>query len=136
MNHQQLKSLFISMLVLITSGCAVNTGDDKVFISEKIQTITEQSLSQPLTQAEQEIAAARVQQLLSQPLSLDQAIEIAILNSPAIQAELWSLGIAQADLQQLSSIPNPGVKISRDIGSDGSTELEFGFNLLALITLP
>jgi len=136
MNQQQLKSLFMSMLVLIISGCAINTDDDKVFISEKIQTITEQSLSQPLTRTEQEIAAARVRQLLSQPLSLDQAVEIAILNSPAIQAELWSLGIAQADLQQLSLIPNPGVKISRDIGSDGSTELEFGFNLLALITLP
>lgn len=134
--YQKSLPLFISMLLFMLSGCAVNTGDDVAIISKQLQSVTAHSLSPPLTKAEQETAAARVRELLQQPLTLPQAVEVAILNNPDIQAELWSLGIAQADLRQLSTISNPGVKITRETGGDGSTELEFGFNLLALLTLP
>ena len=136
MNRLQARSRALLLTVLLLSGCAVNSGDDKTIIAQSIRPVTEQALSQPITQAEQAAVKDRVRQLLQQPLTLQQAIEIAILNNPSIQAELWSLGIAQADLQQLSLMPNPGIKLTRSTGGDGSTELEFGLNLLALITLP
>ncbi len=134
--YQKSLPLLFSTLLLALSGCAVNTGDDVAVISKQLQSVTAHALSQPLTKAEQDTAASRVQALLQQSLTLPQAVEIAILNNPDIQAELWSLGIAQADLSQLSTMPNPGIKITRETGGDGSTELEFGFNLLALLTLP
>jgi outer membrane protein TolC len=136
MNHQKYVPLLLSTVLLTLSGCAVNSGDDIAVINKQLQSVTTHSLQQPLTSAEQETAAARVRQLLQQPITLQQAVKIAILNNPEIQAELWSLGIAQADLRQLSTMPNPGLKITRETGGDGSTELEFGFNLLALLTLP
>jgi len=136
MNNQKYLPLLLSTVVLALSGCAVQSGDDVAVMSRQLQSVTTQSLQHPLSKTEQETAAARVRDLLQQPLTLKQAVEIAILNNPDIQAELWSLGIAQADLRQLSTMPNPGLKITRETGGDGRTELEFGFNLLALLTLP
>jgi outer membrane protein TolC len=136
MNQPKYLPLLFSSLLLSLSGCAVNTGDDVAVMSAQLQSVTTESLQHQLTPAEQQAAAARVAQLLQQQLTLQQAVEVAILNNPSIQAELWALGIAQADLRQLSTMPNPGIKISRETGGDGSTELEFGVNLLALLTLP
>ena len=136
MNNQKYLPLLLSTVVLALGGCAVQSGDDVVVMSSQLQSVTSQSLHHPISKNEQETAAAKVRELLQQPLTLQQAVEIAILNNPNIQAELWSLGITQADLRQLSTMPNPGVKITRETGGEGSTELEFGFNLLALLTLP
>lgn len=135
MNRLLLLTLVFGLFGASLTGCAVNTGDDDAIMAESIQSVTTQPLQYLRTQAEQDAATARVQQLLQQPISLHEAVEIAILNNPQIQAELWSLGIAQADLRQLATIPNPGIKVTRGIAQN-STELEFGFNLLALITLP
>lgn len=136
MNQPQYLSILLSTVLLTLGGCAVQSGDDIALISGQLKSVTTQQLYHPLNKAEQATAAARVRDLLQQPLTMQHAVEIAILNNPAIQAELWSLGIAQSDLRQLSTMPNPGVKITRETGGDGSTELEFGVNLLALLTLP
>lgn len=135
-NQKGLQRALGAVFLLTITGCAVQSSDDVAVISKQIQSVSTQSLQHHISQAEQQLAATRVRELLQQPLSVTQAVELAILNNPEIQAELWSLGIAQSDLRQLSSLPNPGVKITRSLGGDRSTELEFGFNLLSLLTLP
>jgi outer membrane protein TolC len=133
---RRLKTLSLIFSGLWLSGCAVQTGDDKAAIAEQLQNMSLPTIMLPMHKSEKDAAAARVSELLQQPLTLEHAIEVAVLNNPSIQAELWSLGIAQADLRQLSTLPNPGVKFSRGLGKESHTELEFGLNLLALITLP
>lgn len=56
---------------------------------------------------EDEAAAQRVQQLLAEPLTLDAAIQVALLNNRTLQAVYEQLGIAQADVVQAGLLQNP-----------------------------
>ena len=46
-------------------------------------------------------ARSRVDALLAQPLSAEQAVQVALLNNPALQATFYKLGIAEADYTAL-----------------------------------
>jgi cobalt-zinc-cadmium efflux system outer membrane protein len=52
-------------------------------------------------------ASERVRELLAHELTLDAAIQIALLNNRALQAVYEQLGIAQADLVQAGLLENP-----------------------------
>jgi cobalt-zinc-cadmium efflux system outer membrane protein len=51
--------------------------------------------------------AARVDNLLGRELSVDSAVQIALLNNSALQARYEALGIAQADLVEAGLLKNP-----------------------------
>ncbi len=53
-----------------------------------------------------EIASA-VEQLLSQPLTQEQSLRVAVLNNRSLQATYEDIGIAQADLVQAGLLRNP-----------------------------
>jgi hypothetical protein len=59
------------------------------------------------------IVEARVDALLAQPLSVDDAVQIALLNNPGLQAALNTLGIAEADWVSAQRLPNLGFSIGR-----------------------
>ena len=46
-------------------------------------------------------------QLLQQPLSVDDAVQIALLNNGSLQASFEELGISEADVVQSGRLPNP-----------------------------
>lgn len=48
-----------------------------------------------------------IEQLLEQELTVDSAVQIALLNNPTIQATFEEIGIAQADLVQAGLFQNP-----------------------------
>lgn len=75
--------------------------------------------------------------LLQQPLGLDAAVRIAVLNHPGLQAGYWDAGIAQADLVQASRLRNPSFGFSRMDGG-GSREIErsVSLDLAGLLTMP
>lgn len=52
-------------------------------------------------------ARSAVDALLAQPLTMDSAVEIALLNSPGLQAKLAELGLAEAELVQAGRLRNP-----------------------------
>lgn len=83
-------------------------------------------------------ARERVQALLSEPLSEDTAVQIALLNNRGLQAAYNDLGISEAEYVQASLPPNPAIAVSRTFGTGGFSE--FGFqligNLLKMATLP
>ena len=57
--------------------------------------------------ADDEAAAQRVRELLADELTLDAAIQIALLDNRALQAVYAQLGIAQADVVQAGLLQNP-----------------------------
>jgi cobalt-zinc-cadmium efflux system outer membrane protein len=61
-------------------------------------------------------ALARSRALLAEPLTAERASEVALLRSPALQATLAGLGIAQADLAQSTRLANPGISFSSQRG--------------------
>lgn len=82
---------------------------------------------------------ARVDALLAQPLSADDAVQVALLNNRGLQAAFGELALADADRVQADRLPNPRLSMLRaSQTSSGEVKLEqvLGFDLLALITRP
>src|SRR5918999_3438779 len=79
----------------------------------------------------------RVKELLAKPLGPTEAVQIALLNNPGLQASYAEVGIAEADLVQMSRWRGPTFSYARLRRGD-ETELERGvfFDVLGLPTLP
>ena len=89
------------------------------------------------TEDDAERAKGSVQGLLRRSLTVDAAVQIALLNNRGLQASYNELALAEADLVQDSLPPNPAFSISR-ISGDGALEVERQVvgDILALATLP
>ncbi|NOK19960.1 TolC family protein, partial [Corallococcus carmarthensis] len=87
---------------------------------------------------------AQVQQhldaLLAGDLTSDRAVEVALLNNPALQGTYEELGVSQADMVQAGLLTNPSFdgSIGFPLSSDGNTETEFSIvqSFVDLFTLP
>ncbi|NBS46555.1 MAG: TolC family protein [Betaproteobacteria bacterium] len=87
------------------------------------------------SQASRELALREL--LARQPLSADDAVRIALLNHPALQASLAQLRISDAQRVQAATLPNPHLTIGRlrDHAS-AESDLSIGINVLGVLTLP
>ncbi|NMV40788.1 TolC family protein [Ralstonia insidiosa] len=82
-------------------------------------------------------AAQRTRELLAQPVTMDGAVQIALLNNRGLQASYAELGLSEAALVQASRLPNPGFSFKRTrSGDDLSIERTFSLSFLSLLTLP
>jgi outer membrane protein TolC len=87
--------------------------------------------------ASRERVLAEVDALLAQPLSADDAVQIALLNNPGLQASLNTLGVAEADWVAAQRLPNPVISVARlTRGSEVEVESALHFNLMRLLTMP
>lgn len=85
--------------------------------------------------AQDAAAAKAVQTLLERPLSVDDAVQIALLNNPGLQAAYEDLGIAQADLVQAGLLANPVFAADIFAFGNGSAEtLSVVQNFLNILT--
>jgi Outer membrane efflux protein len=88
----------------------------------------------PQQQAESD---ARVQALLAQPLSADNAVQVALWNNRGLQARFQELGIAEAEGVQAGRMANPGFSIARlTRGDERELERSLHLNLARLVALP
>jgi outer membrane protein TolC len=80
---------------------------------------------------------ARVKELLAQPLGPMDAVQIALLNNPGLQASYAEVGIAEAELVQASRWSGPTLSYARLRRGD-EVEIERGvfFDVLGLLTIP
>lgn len=86
----------------------------------------------------------RVRQLLHDPAggtprlaNADDAVQIALIHNPDLQAEFAQLGVAEADLVQAGRLPNPGFSFKRThAGDDLKIERSLSLGLMRLLTLP
>lgn len=73
---------------------------------------------------------------LAQPLTADDAVDIAWLHSPRVRMPLAELGLAAADLFESGRLRNPTLSGSRIGGHDGTTTIGLSAIVSDLITLP
>lgn len=80
---------------------------------------------------------ARIAALLAAPLTMDGAVELALLNHRGLQAALHAVGVAEADFVEAGRLPNPVLSFARLVRGD-EVELERGlhFDLARLLTRP
>ncbi len=91
----------------------------------------------PRSAAERDKNAAAVAELLAHPLQVDDAVQIALLNNPGLQASFEELGISEADLVQSGRLANPRLTF-RHASAAGLYDIEetVTFNVLSLLTMP
>lgn len=106
--------LWPGLLVLAVSGCA-SVAPDAGFsaVSEKVEARTGASPVWTRTAESRAEADAAADRLLETRIGMDQAVALAFLTSPALQAELETLGIARADLLTAILPPSPFIEITR-----------------------
>lgn len=75
--------------------------------------------------------------LAQQPMSMETAVRLALLNSPAVRMHLAQLRISEAERVQAITLPNPHFSFMRAVEGDKvMLERAIGFNIMSLITLP
>jgi outer membrane protein TolC len=128
--------LLITALAL--SGCASFSSDSGMTI---VATATEQTIGKDVaflrSADDAERVRGTVRHLLSGPLNVDAAVQVALLSNKGLQAAYNELALAETDLVEQSLPPNPTFSISR-ISGNGASEIERQVvgNILALATLP
>ena len=87
--------------------------------------------------AEQVRIDQRVNELLAAPLTMDDAVQVALLNNRGLQASFAELGITEAEVVQAGRLPNPGFSFGR-LTRGSEVELERGLhvNLARLLAMP
>lgn len=123
---------------LLLSGCATFSPDGGMTVVADVagETIKKDVIS---IRTPEDAAHAQdiVRGLLRRTLSVDAAVQIALLNNRGLQAAYNELALAEADRVGDSLPPNPTFSISRITG-DGAIEIERQIvgDILALATLP
>src|SRR5471032_3440184 len=120
-------------LALLLSGCASFSQDGGL---QEVSALTSARVGQSTTLARQ-ADDAQLTQLLSQPLSADSAVQIALLNNRSLKIALAELGASEADLVQAGRLRNPGLSFGRVHGGDGNEiDRSVSFDLAGLLTMP
>ncbi len=126
------------LAAMLLAGCAGFSPDGGFApVQQTVQPHIGQELRWARSAQDQAHIDRRVAELLAQPLTMDGAVQLALLNNRGLQAAFFELGIGEADLVQAGRLPNPGFSFGRMTQGD-EIELERGlhFNLARLIAMP
>lgn len=136
MSHIHYRYLLPALLVM--TGCASFDIDQSTQkLNQQYPAYTQGKLALASKPEQQKNMQDQAASLLTQPLSQDAAVQLALLNSPALQAMLAQHQAAGASTAQCARITNPLFTFERNRQSG---ELELGrllsFGLMDLLSLP
>jgi len=128
----------IWLLCAILSSCATLPSDGGMSnIKQSTKLHIGKDIELVKTEDEQQAITARTDELLQAPLTVEDAVQIALLNNKGLQATLYEVGLSEADLVQASRLPNPRFSMLRARNGDNyKIEQAFTFNIFALFTMP
>src|SRR5688500_13786536 len=125
------------VLIMLTTACVsvprdAGTGDVEQALATRGAPKVEWR-AQPATADDERIAA-----MLGDELTADEAVAIAMVNSPRLQVTLAELGIARADLIEASTVTNPVFEFEVRFPGEPYRpyELRLAQSLIELIQLP
>ena len=136
-----MKTLLSGSMAVLLAGCASISPDESF---EEVQEVAQERLRARLQWIRGTVDDAEVgrgvRELLKQPLSLDAAVQIALLNNRELQAAYEDLGVAQSDLVQAGLLRNPvfgGVlRYPTEAPRSANIELDVALSFLELLFLP
>ena len=136
--HANLRLPLLAGTVVLLAGCAsVNVDDAVRATNEAVPGFTAGKLELSRTDAQRQSRERLAAELLAKPLSMDESVQLALANSPALQALIAQSWADMAAANQYGRLANPIFTFERLRLGD---ELEIGrllsFGLLDLITLP
>lgn len=112
------------------AGCATSSPDAAIApVQRQLRSVAGADVARwPDAQAPAAETRARIDALLGAPLTQDGAVALALLNHRGVQADLADLGLTQAELAQVTRLPNPGLSYKR-ITSGDEIEREVGLHI-------
>lgn len=136
--HKPFRIGLVALSLAFLGGCAsVNFDQSVAQTNTEAASFTDQQLSLATTQAQSDARTAAAATLLQRPLSQADAVQLALANSPALQALLAQSWADAANATQGGRISNPLLSIGRmRLGSELELESALSFGLLDLLTLP
>src|SRR5258706_3139698 len=137
-NRLRARHLAALLAALLLSGCATFSPDGGMMVVADVagEAIKKDVIS-IRTSEDAERAQEAVRRLLRRTLTVDSAVQVALLSNRGLQASYNELALAEANMVQESLPPNPTFSIFR-IAGDSALEAERQVvgNILALSTLP
>src|ERR1700756_3001360 len=106
---RSIKFAALSSILAFTlpAGVAREKEDAFLGVQQSVQERTGETVQWEEDQAAREQARQEVRQLLRKPLTIDTAVQIALLNNRSLQATFEEIGLSAADLIEAATIPNP-----------------------------
>ena len=109
-------------------------------VQEAVQSHTGKTVRWEQDQAAMAQTEQDVRNLLHEPLTINAAVQIALLNNRSLQATFEEIGLSAAELKDAGTIPNPSFNLSIKFPdkAPSGTDLEFGtaIDFLRLLMLP
>ncbi len=132
------KMLVVALGVLLLGGCATFSKDGGF---NTVETVARDRINKDVTwvraEGDADTIQTTVKKLLASPLSVDDAVQVALLNNRGLQATYAELGIAEADLVQAGRLHNPGFTFVRaQGGGEKRIERTYTFDFASLIVAP
>lgn len=120
---------------LLVAGCATFSPDGGV---DAVRSLANGRLGTTLKlPAAGADSAAAVRDLLAKPLTVESALQIALLNNPGLSARFAELGIVESDVVQAGRFANPRFSYGNRRSSDAvSIDRTVLFNVVSLLTMP
>ena len=136
--HPRTRLALAALALFTLSGCATLSSDAGFGpVEQTAKDRLGKDIKWARSDADRDAIEMRVAQLLEQPLSVDDAVQIALLNNKGRQASFNELGISEADMVQAGWLPNPGFSFGRlRQGSSLEIDRSIQFNLVRLLMLP
>jgi len=133
-----MRAVVAGLALFALAGCASLSEDARFSAVE--QAVKERTGADTRWTRSEEAAntvRGRVKELLARPLGPTEAVQIALLNNPGLQASYAEVGIAEADLVQASRWQGPRFSFARLRRGD-EIEIDRGvfFDVLGLLTIP
>lgn len=124
--------------VAVLSGCAsVNLEQNLSSANAATSSFTDGKLTLARDKKEQDALRQRASDLLSKPLSQKDAVQLALVNSPSMQALVAQNWADASTAAQSGRIANPILSLERvRLGSETEIGRLLSFGLLDLLTLP
>jgi outer membrane protein TolC len=134
----QFINMMTALICLLLGGCASFSRDGGF---DTVAAASHERINKDITwvrsDSEAESVRKSVEALLASPLTVDQAVQVALLNNPGLQATYAELGIAEANLVQAGRLRNPGFTFLRAHSDEGTRiERTYTFDFASLIMAP
>jgi hypothetical protein len=133
-----LRTTALGAATLVLAGCATFSRDGGF---ERVQTLTKERIGKDTrwVKSDEDKAgvAVAIAPLLAKPLSVDDAVTVALMNNQGLQASYAELGISEANLVQAGKIRNPVFSFGRlTRGSEIEIERSLMLPVMSLLTMP
>lgn len=123
--------------VVVFAGCAVDPGADyERAVSLIVERTGSGSAYSPVIEG---VVSDRVTALLEDGLTVDEAVEVALLNNKSLQARFFEIGVSRADVVQSRLLSNPVLFFSArlpDRGGRANLSLSIAQELVDIWQIP